>query len=154
MMKLVRGLSSTTGARVLALMANSWVATLSERTDPPAPRGPEAVRAAWSQRAPASQQEHPAADLDLRLLGMRDPLGAGGHPRSSLGSPTRRGRRGLFLRRGLLYLGLPLVQASRHTDVTEVELADEVAYGLCRTTLGHSPDGEGEAQLAAWMLFR
>ena len=39
---------------------------------------------------------------------MKDSLGEGGQPRSSLGSPTRRGRRGPLLRRGLLYLGLPL----------------------------------------------
>ena len=39
---------------------------------------------------------------------MKDSLGEGGQPRSSLGSPTRGGRRGPLLRRGLLYLGLPL----------------------------------------------
>ena len=39
---------------------------------------------------------------------MRDSRGEGGQPRSSPVSPTGRGWRGPFLRRGLLYLGLPL----------------------------------------------
>ena len=63
---------------------------------------------------------------------MRDSLGEGGQPRSNLGSPTGRGRRGPFLRRGLLYLGLPpaLLVALALTYTRNAWVGAWVAVGL------------------------